>query len=140
MATSIYYIPLFFQFTKGDSALEAAVRLLPFIILFVSFVVFAGGLLPVFGRYAPWYFPASVLMTVGGAFMYRVKSTTHIAAIYGFEVLIAVGVGLIFQTATVSQRPRSTSSMSRPPLASSTLRRSGLSPLHSPFLALFSKT
>lgn len=98
MAISIYYVPLFFQFTKGDTALEAAVRLLPFIIVFVFFVMFAGGLLPVVGRYAPWYFPASILMIIGGAFMYRVKPTTHTAAIYGFEVLIAIGVGLIFQT------------------------------------------
>jgi hypothetical protein len=98
MAVGIYYVPLFFQFTKGDSALEAAVRLLPFITLFVFSVMFAGGLLPVVGRYAPWYFPASILMIIGGAFMYRVKPTTHTAAIYGFEVLIAVGVGLIFQT------------------------------------------
>ena len=98
MAVSIYYVPLFFQFTRGDTALEAAVRLLPFITLFVFFVMFAGGLLPIVGRYAPWYFPASVLMIVGGAFMYRVKSDTQVAAIYGFEILIAVGVGLIFQT------------------------------------------
>jgi hypothetical protein len=98
MSVDIYYVPLFFQFTKGDTALEAAVRLLPFIILFVFFVMFAGGLLPVVGRYAPWYFPASVLMIIGAAFMYGVKSTTSTAAIYGFEVLIAVGVGLIFQT------------------------------------------
>jgi hypothetical protein len=98
MAVGIYYVPLFFQFTKGDSALEAAVRLLPFITLFVFSVMFAGGLLPVVGRYAPWYFPASILMIIGGAFMYRVKPATHTAAIYGFEVLIAVGVGLIFQT------------------------------------------
>jgi hypothetical protein len=98
MSVDIYYVPLFFQFTKGDSALEAAVRLLPFIVLFVFFVMFAGGLLPVVGRYAPWYFPASVLMIIGAALMYRVKSTTSTAAIYGYEVLIAVGVGLIFQT------------------------------------------
>ena len=98
MAVSIYYVPLFFQFTKGDTALEAAVRLLPFIVLFVVFVMFAGGLLPIVGRYAPWYFVAAVLMLVGGALMYRVTSSTHTAAIYGFEVLIAVGVGLIFQT------------------------------------------
>lgn len=98
MSVAIYYVPLFFQFTKGDSALTAAVRLLPFIVLFVSFVMFAGGLLPIVGRYAPWYFPASALMIVGGALMYRVTSTTATAAIYGFEILIAVGIGLIFQT------------------------------------------
>ena len=32
MAVSIYFIPLFFVFTKGDSAIKAAVRLLPFIV------------------------------------------------------------------------------------------------------------
>ena len=96
-AVSIYYVPLFFQFTKGDDALKAAVRLLPFIVLYVFFVMFAGGLLPVFGRYAPWYFPASALMIVGAALMYRVTPTTHTAAIYGFEILIGIGVGLIFQ-------------------------------------------
>lgn len=98
MAVGIYYVPLFFQFTKGDSALKAAVRLLPYIILFVFSVMIAGGLLPVFGRYAPWYFPAGILMIVGGALMYQIKETTHTAAIYGFEVLIAIGVGLVFQT------------------------------------------
>jgi hypothetical protein len=98
MSVGIYYVPLFFQFTKGDTALQAAVRLLPFIVLFVFFVMFTGGLLPVIGRYAPWYFPASILMIIGGAFMYRVDSATPTAAIYGFEVLIAVGTGLIFQT------------------------------------------
>jgi hypothetical protein len=98
MAVSIYYVPLFFQFTKGDRALEAAVRLLPFIILFVFSVMFAGALLPVFGHYAPWYFPTAIFMLIGGSLMYRVQPTTHTAAIYGFEVLIAIGTGLVFQT------------------------------------------
>lgn len=97
-AVCIYYVPLFFQFTKGDSALQAAVRLLPFIVLFVFSVMFAGGLLPVFGRYAPWYFPAAMLTLIGGSLMYRVDSSTATASIYGFQILIAVGVGFIFQT------------------------------------------
>lgn len=33
---AIYYIPLFFQFTKGDSAIKAAVRLLPFIVRIIA--------------------------------------------------------------------------------------------------------
>lgn len=99
MSVGIYYIPLFFQFTRGDDALEAAIRLLPFITVFVFALMFAGGLLPVFGRYAPWYFPSGALIIIGGAFMYRVKPDTYTGAIYGYEVAIAFGVGLIFQTA-----------------------------------------
>ncbi|KAL8779236.1 MAG: hypothetical protein Q9213_007043 [Squamulea squamosa] len=37
--TSTYYIPLFFQLTLGDSALKAAVRLLPFICMLVLFAL-----------------------------------------------------------------------------------------------------
>lgn len=32
VAVAIYFVPLFFVFTKGDSAIKAAVRLLPFIV------------------------------------------------------------------------------------------------------------
>jgi hypothetical protein len=49
-ATTLYYTPLFFQFTRGDSALQAAIRLLPFICTFIFFVMLAGGSLPVVGR------------------------------------------------------------------------------------------
>jgi len=72
---------------------------MPFIILYVFSVMLSGALLPVFGRYAPWYFPASILIIVGSTLMYLISPTTHTAAIYGFEILIAIGTGLIFQTA-----------------------------------------
>jgi hypothetical protein len=98
VAVTLYYIPLFFQFTKGDSALQACVRLLPFILPYVFSIMFSGGLLPIFGRYTPWYFPAGTLMLVGGVLMFLVSPTTKTAAYYGFEVLIAIGSGLVFQT------------------------------------------
>jgi len=99
LAIALYYIPLFFQFTKGDSAIQAAVRLLPFIALNVSFTIFSGALLPFFGRYMVWYIPSSILMIVGGALMFLIGPTTKAAAIYGFEALIAVGSGLTQQIA-----------------------------------------
>ena len=43
---SVFYVPVFFQFTKGDTAIHAAVRLLPFIIVMVVFVLISGGSLP----------------------------------------------------------------------------------------------
>jgi hypothetical protein len=44
LAVTIYYIPIFFQFTKGDSAIKAAVRLLPFVALNVFATMFSGAL------------------------------------------------------------------------------------------------
>jgi len=96
-AVPLYYIPLFFQFTRGDSPLQAAVRLLPYILLYIFFIMVAGGTLPVLGRYAPYYPVGGILMIIGGALMYTVKPETHNGAIYGYSALIGIGSGLTFQ-------------------------------------------
>ena len=97
LGITVYYIPLFFQFTKGDSAIHAAVRLLPFVALNIFFTLFSGGLLAGFGRYMPFYLVGGILMLVGGSLMYTVTATSAAATIYGYEVLIAVGAGLVSQ-------------------------------------------
>jgi MFS family permease len=96
---SVYYIPLFFQFTRGDSAIKAAIRLLPFICIMIFFVMLAGGLLPVLGRYMPIYIIAGVFMTIGGVLMHTVDASTKTGAVYGYEVLVAIGAGLALQVA-----------------------------------------
>jgi hypothetical protein len=95
---AVYYIPLYFQFTKGDSAIKAAVRLLPFIVLDVFSIMFSGALLPVFSRYMPWYLVSGVFILVGGSVMYTVDTSTSDATIYGLEAVIAIGAGLTMQT------------------------------------------
>lgn len=99
VATTIYYVPLIFQFTKGDSALKAAVRLLPVIIPFVASNMFSGGLLPVLNRYAPWYLVGGVFVLCGAAPMFVIDANTPVGHIYGFELLIALGGGFTFQLA-----------------------------------------
>lgn len=61
----IYYIPLYFQFTRGDSALQAAVRLLPLIILFGAANLVQGVLLLRVGYYWPWFFAGGALALAG---------------------------------------------------------------------------
>ncbi|RFU74048.1 mfs general substrate transporter [Trichoderma arundinaceum] len=65
----------------------------------VYFTMLSGILLPVFGYYMPWYIPSGALMSIGGALMYIVTPSTSVGAIYGVEVLIAVGAGLSSQLA-----------------------------------------
>ena len=96
-AVAVYYIPLFFVFTRGDTALDAAVRLLPFIVVFIFFVMFAGATLPLTGRYSLYYLTGGALITVGSALMFTIRYDTSIAKVYGYEVLIAAGAGMTFQ-------------------------------------------
>ncbi|KAE9366275.1 MFS general substrate transporter [Stipitochalara longipes BDJ] len=99
LSAGVYYVPLFFQFTRGDSAIRAAVRLLPFITITIFFVMLTGGLLPILGRYAPLYVLSGIFIVIGGALMHTVDVTTNTSAIYGYEVLMAIGIGSIMQVA-----------------------------------------
>ncbi|KAL8725088.1 MAG: hypothetical protein Q9166_007582 [cf. Caloplaca sp. 2 TL-2023] len=49
----LYYIPLYFHFTRGNAALEAAVRLLPLVFLFSSTVILNSALMSNYGAYQP---------------------------------------------------------------------------------------
>jgi len=63
---SIYYIPVYFQFTRGDSGIEAAVRLLPLIFLLSGTILTSGALMSKLGYYKPWYIVGSIIALVGG--------------------------------------------------------------------------
>jgi hypothetical protein len=99
LVIAVYYIPLFFQFTRGDSAIRASVRLLPFITVSVFFIMFTGGLLPIIGRYSPLYVISGVFLVIGGALMHTIHIGTTPGAIYGYEVLAAIGIGATMQIA-----------------------------------------
>lgn len=97
MFVTIYYVPLMFQFSRGDSGLESAVRLLPFIMVLIFFVMGSGIVMPLIGYYMPFFVLSSIFMLIGGALMYTVKASTSTSAIYGYTVLIAIGAGLSAQ-------------------------------------------
>jgi hypothetical protein len=97
---SIYYIPLFFNFTRGDSNIDAAIRLLPFICITIFFIMLNGALMPKFGYYMPWYLFSGVFMLIGGSVMYTcVDPSTSNSAVYGFSILTAIGAGSAQQAA-----------------------------------------
>ena len=93
----IYMIPIFFQFTRSDSALEAGVRLLPFILLMIFAVIGNGAILSAYGYYMPWYTMGGLLVLTGGALMYTVDQNTSISRVYGYSVILGFGNGLFAQ-------------------------------------------
>lgn len=93
----IYFVPTFFQFTRSDSALEAGVRLLPFIVVMVFIITLNGYLLGKFGYYQPWIMLGGILALTGGALMYTVRPDTSDSHIYGYTVILGAGVGMWLQ-------------------------------------------
>jgi hypothetical protein len=95
----LYYIPIFFQFTRNDSAFHAAIRLLPYIITVICCIMVNGALMPKTGYYKPWYIASGILILTGGVLMFTVDAHTSPARVYGYSMLVAIGTGLTAQSA-----------------------------------------
>lgn len=93
----MYYIPLIFQFIGGAGALNAGIRLLPFIIATTVFIALQGALLPAYPLYKPWYLIGAVCILIGGVLFEQVDTSTSDAYLYGVQVLLGVGVGCYLQ-------------------------------------------
>ncbi|KAH6603892.1 hypothetical protein Trco_007338 [Trichoderma cornu-damae] len=107
----VYFIPIYFQFVHGDTAIQAAVRLLPYVVLCVSFNLAAGRLLSKVRYYMPIFVTAGFFITLGGSLLTAyLDPETPAGYIYGFTVITAVGSGLTLQigyaVATLKVEPK----------------------------------
>lgn len=93
----VYFIPIYFQFTQGASAMRSGVQLLPFLLPLVFAVMLNGGAMVQVGYYMPWYLLGSALALVGSVLLYTIDLDTSDARIYGYSILTAFGIGLFSQ-------------------------------------------
>lgn len=94
----VYFIPIYFQFVHGDSALRAAIRLLPFVVITVCFNLGTGHLLSKIKYYMPIFVASGVFITLGSALLTAyLDPSTPSSYIYGFTIITAVGTGLTLQ-------------------------------------------
>ncbi|KAL9066097.1 MAG: hypothetical protein Q9157_007259 [Trypethelium eluteriae] len=91
------YIPIYLQFVRSESALSAAVKLLPMIFSAVVFMLLTGSLVERIGYYAYWYLTGSLLAVAGTALMYTINNASSYARLYGYSVLYSAGLSLYIQ-------------------------------------------
>ncbi|KAF2759881.1 MFS general substrate transporter [Pseudovirgaria hyperparasitica] len=89
----LYYIPLFLQLTRGASAIEAGVKLLPLICTWVFAGICQGKLMGKLGWYQPWFLLGSGMNLISGVFMSRIDTDTDLATIYGLQAVLGLGLG-----------------------------------------------
>lgn len=93
----VYFIPLYFQFVKRDTALMAGVRLLPLVLFSVVTIVVNGFIMTATGKFVPWFFAGGALGLVGSALLYTVEVGTANANVYGYSIVIGTGAGCFLQ-------------------------------------------
>ncbi|PGH28822.1 hypothetical protein GX50_08434 [[Emmonsia] crescens] len=95
---TMFYIPIYFQFTRNDTSLMAAVRLLPYLMFAITVNLTTGWALPRIKYYMPMCLVSGILMTLAGAlFVAYLSPSTPVAHIYGFSILMGVGTGITMQ-------------------------------------------
>ncbi|MGH8010622.1 MAG: MFS transporter, partial [Candidatus Binatia bacterium] len=97
-AISLYYLPLYFAFTRGADALEQTVLMLPFVLAFIVSVAVTGRLLrfPVVVRMI-FLIGGAVVAAAGVALAVVLQRSPPTAHLVGLEILLGGGVGLLFQ-------------------------------------------
>lgn len=69
----MYYIPLYFQFTREIGSLNSGVRLLALIVMVTVTIMANGTVISKTEYYQPWYIVGSALILIGGVLMCKSK-------------------------------------------------------------------
>ncbi|RBA11767.1 hypothetical protein FPRO05_14249 [Fusarium proliferatum] len=101
-AILLYYMPLFYAFSKGLGALQQTVRLLPFIVPFIAIVIITAACLPRVDHYGLIYLTGGAI-TLGSAIALATTLAPDASEsrLMGVTALVGVGLGLHFQHSNV---------------------------------------
>ncbi|BCS17174.1 MDR family MFS transporter [Aspergillus puulaauensis] len=90
----IYYLPIWFQAIKGDSAAQSGIHNLPTVLSVVVFAI-AGGLgVTAVGYYTPFMIAGSTIMAVGAGLLLLFKVDTPLSRWLGFQIVFGAGAGM----------------------------------------------
>ncbi|KAK1759802.1 MFS general substrate transporter [Echria macrotheca] len=88
-----FYLPIYFQAVKDDSALMSGVHILPTIIGQVVFAMMSGVMIEVLGYYLPWVLSGTALTAVAYGLLSMLQIDTPVSRWVGFQILYGVGCG-----------------------------------------------
>ncbi|KAL9087327.1 MAG: hypothetical protein Q9159_003673 [Coniocarpon cinnabarinum] len=83
---SSFYLPIWFQAIKGFSAVDAGIRLLPYFLGSVAFVISSGFIISKTGYYTPWLIGGLALIIVGSGLLTTFKVSTNTGEWVGYQV------------------------------------------------------
>lgn len=102
MFGAIVMLPLYLQLVKGDTATDAGLKLIPFMIGIVSTSILSGKLISKHGHYKRFPLTGLVMVTGGLLLMSTLTEDTPFWQLAGFAVLIGGGLGFSMQTIVIA--------------------------------------
>ena len=98
----VYYLPIWFQAVKGDSAVSSGISNIPVLIALVVGSICVRGFITGVGYYAPFMIASSVCMSIGSGLFTTFQNDTNSPKWIGYQILYGFGVGLGLQQSTMA--------------------------------------
>ncbi|CAG8040818.1 unnamed protein product [Penicillium salamii] len=92
-----YYLPIWFQAVKEDTASESGINNLPMVVSMIVCSALGGVLVNVVGYYTPLMFAGSAFLTVGSGLCTSLNVGSGVPQWVGYEVILGIGAGVGFQ-------------------------------------------
>ncbi|CAM0135182.1 unnamed protein product [Umbelopsis sp. WA50703] len=100
--TGIYYLPIYFQAVRGDSATSAGLELLPYMLGVVFCNISAGLIIAKTGVYRIWLWVGTAILTVGSGLITMLNMDSNRGEQIGYLLIAGVGFGCCMQTMIVA--------------------------------------
>jgi hypothetical protein len=102
MMSVVYYLTIWFQVAKGDSAMRAGISTIPLVLSLVIMGIFAAVITQRIGYYVPAMLLSTVLCSIGGGLLSTLKPDSNHSYWIGYQVLYGLGIGCGFQMSTLA--------------------------------------
>ncbi|KAK0636238.1 major facilitator superfamily domain-containing protein [Bombardia bombarda] len=99
-----YYLPIFFQASKGLSPTTSGLYLLGFALPGPFISLLAGLAVTITGIYVPWLIASGAVLAIGSGLLSTLTTSSGVASIVGFEVLASAGFAVGVQMPLVAIR------------------------------------
>ena len=98
----VYYLSLAFQAVYHTSATGAGVKLLPLILVQVATLMASSRIIPLLGRFKWVIVAGPCFLALASGLLYSVKYGTSINHLYGYQVIMGIGIGLAMQNSMLA--------------------------------------
>ena len=97
-----YYLPIWFQAVKGDSAISSGVSMIAYVLANAIFSLLAGIVVTKAGYFTPPAIIGSAIGTVGCGLLATLQVNTPSSKWIGYQVLVSAGLGIAIQQGLIA--------------------------------------
>ncbi|CDH61531.1 tetracycline efflux protein [Lichtheimia corymbifera JMRC:FSU:9682] len=99
---AVYYLPIYFQIVRNDTAMWSGIRLIPMQMMICVFSTAAGFFISKFGIYRPLITIGMTLLTLCIGLISLFDVDTSWSMVYGITVIGGTGMGLMFSSTIIA--------------------------------------